>query len=240
MDITFSTDKVLLGAIPDPVKANKTLPEYFKKIPPQTTSDPMTGTVKRCLPFLEASSAGYIIPLWADMFVRANDDELNLNFPPNFPMSETMSSHSIEQIPDHPYADKPYGTTPLKLHNPWVIETEEGVSCLITAPLNHLETRFKLLDGIVDTDNYYNNINFPFLWTGGKGEFFIPKGTPIAHIIPFRRGPSKLSITEVDNDRRTIYHSKLSTCMRNSYKTQFSSKRKKSNQAECLENKIGE
>ena len=226
MKITFSVDKIMLGIIPNPVKANKVLPEYFKKLSPQISSDPTSGTVKRCVPFLEASSAGYIIPLWADMFVKAKEGDLTLNFPPNFPMKETLSDHSSEQIPDHPCSHMPYGNAPLKFHNPWVIETEEGVSCLITMPMNHLETRFKLFDGVVDTDNYYNQVNFPFIWTGGDGEFFIPKGTPIAQIIPFRREDSGMDVAELDSERLDRTTAKLGTCMRNGYKTLFHSKRK--------------
>lgn len=220
--ITFSVKKELLGGVlPQPKKANKFLPDYFKKLPPQLTSNPQSGTVKRCVPFLEATSAGYIIPLWTDVFVRATNGDLNFEFPSNAPLDSSLSSHEQQQIPDHPYSQRPYGNMPLKWHNPWTISTSEGVSCLITSPLNHLETRFKILDGVVDTDKYYNPVNFPFIWIGGEGDFYIPKGTPIAQVIPFRRVEFDFSVSELDQDRQTSVANKLGTVLRDGYKKMF-------------------
>ena len=73
-----------------------------------------------------------------------------------------------------------------------------------------MEKRFKVLDGVVDTDTYYNNINFPFIWTGGSGEFVIPKGTPLVQVIPFRRESSEFSVGAIDKGRKApnIWHSR--------------------------------
>jgi hypothetical protein len=235
MEIKFFTDAHLLDGIPKPVKANKHLPSYFKAMPPQVTSHPSSGTVKRCVPFLEACSMGYIIPMWADMFVTAKDGDLNFDFPPNYiPQEErkgmkgaTMSFHTTNQIKDHPLQNQKYGEHPCKLHSPWIIETSKGVSCLFTSPLNHMETRLKILDGVVDTDTYYNHINFPFLWTGGDGEFFIPQGTPLVQVIPFERTECKASYGQVDCERRDKVAGAVGTVMRNGYKTQIHHKGEK-------------
>ena len=69
-------------------KANKFLPEWFKKIKPfETPTGKLQGhrisgfldaiTVKKCVPVLDAMSLGYIIPLWADMMVYV-DHEVEL------------------------------------------------------------------------------------------------------------------------------------------------------------------
>jgi hypothetical protein len=219
--IKFFTQKHLIGAIPSPVQANKMLPEYFKKIKPQTDNHPSSGTVKRCIPFLDAASMGYIIPLWADVFVQARDGDLQIDFPKNLPMESSMSPHGQSQIEDHPLANKPYGNIPLKWHNPWGIQTPEGWSVLITQPLNHLETRFKILDGVVDTDEYYNQVNFPFLWTGGNGEFLLPQGMPLVQVIPFKRETLDCEICEEDADKKRHVLSKLGTVMSNAYRKKF-------------------
>jgi hypothetical protein len=182
--------------------------------------------VKRCVPFLDALSAGFIIPLWADLYVVASEGQLNLSFPHNLPMQKSIHAHGYPQMPDHPKADAPYGREFLKFVNPWVIETDPGYSCLFTAPLNHLEGRFKVLDGVVDTDTYYNNVNFPFMWTGGDGEFFIPKGTPLMQVIPFRREAFSLSIGVTDDARRGTTAGVLGTHMKNAYRQEFWSRRK--------------
>jgi hypothetical protein len=114
----------------------------------------------------------------------------------------------------------------MKFINPWVVETAPGYSCLFTSPLNHLETRFKLLDGVVETDTYYNSVNFPFVWTGGDGDFFIPKGTPLVQVIPYRRETFSLEVGVTDADRRTNIKARLGTHMKDSYRKEFWSKAK--------------
>jgi hypothetical protein len=221
MKIKFSCDAHLLSAIPSPVPAIKAAPEYFKAVKPQLDNNPSSGTVKRCVPFLDAMSAGFIIPMWCDVYVLACNGELSINFPPNFPQASTLGTHGLAQIPKHPLANKPYGNMPMKWINPWVIETEPGISCIFTPPLNHMEARFKLLDGVVDTDTYYNNINFPFLWTGGDGEFFIAKGTPLVQVVPFRREEQALEVSATDHDRKQDTHSILGTKLKNGYRDYF-------------------
>lgn len=215
----------MLGAIPSPVPALKAAPDYFKKLKPQVDTNPSNGTVKRCVPFLDALGAGFILPLWADMYVVIKDGDMHFEFPSNYP-EQSISEHSFDQIKGHPLSDTDYGEVPLKFMNPWVIETEEGVSCLFTSPLNHMETRWKILDGVVDTDSYYNNINFPFLWTGGDGEFFVPKGTPLVQVIPFVRQKFELEVSEIDMDRRDKTQTMLGTKMKNGYRDSYWHKRK--------------
>lgn len=223
----------MVGVIPKPVNSLRAAPEYFKAVKPQSDKHPGNGTVKRCVPFLDALSSGFIIPLWADVYVFARNGELTVEFPPNFPRQESLGSHSIVQIPKHPLAQKPYGDMPLKFINPWVIETDPGVSCIFTSPLNHMETRFKILDGVVDTDTYYNCINFPFIWTGGDGEFIIPKGTPLVQVIPFRREQCELEISVTDFDKMQKVSGILGTKLKNGYREEFWHNRKnKSNDEE--------
>lgn len=216
--IKFFAEEHLLGTIPSPIPAQKMLPQYFQKILPQTDSHPQSSTVKRCVPFLEASSAGYIIPFWTDVLVVARDGDLRIEFPQNAPISQSLGQHDYNQIEHHPLSKKPYGNLPLKWINPWGIETPKGWSVLITQPLNHLETRFKLLDGVVDTDEYYNQINFPFLWTGGDGEFYIPQGTPLAQVIPFQRQSLEMEVCVEDVEKRMRTTSKINSVFRHGYR----------------------
>jgi len=221
MKVTFSCDPHLLGAIPNPIPAVKSVPKYFQQIKPQVDKNPVNGTVKRCVPFLDALSAGFVIPMWCDVYVFASNGELKIDFPPNFPQSNSLGSHSEMQMPTHPLANRPYGNMIMKWYNPWVVETEPEVSCLFVAPLNHMETRFKLLDGVVDTDTYCNNVNFPFLWTGGDGEFLIPKGTPLVQVIPFRREDQHLEVREINTVKRQLVVSTLGTKIKNGYRDEF-------------------
>lgn len=226
MKIRFLCDEQMLGVIPNPVSAIKAAPEYFKQIKPQVDHNPQNSTVKRCVPFLDALSSGFIIPLWCDVYVFAKQGNLEIHFPENFPLGQSLGSHSELQIARHPLSNRAYGKQPMKWINPWLVETEPGVSCLFTSPLNHLETRFKILDGVVDTDNYYNNVNFPFLWTGGDGEFFLPKGTPLVQVIPFRRESLEINVSAVDTLKRSKVVSVLGTKLKNGYRDEFWSGKK--------------
>lgn len=220
-EIKFFATEEQLSAFPHPRPAQKILPEYFARMKPQSSAHPKSGTVKRCVPFLEAASAGFIIPLWADCLVTARDNNLHIEFSENLPMETSLSPHGFEQIRGHPLEKKPYGNIPVKWHNPWGIETAKGWSVLITSPLNHLEARFKILDGVVDTDTYYNQVNFPFLWTGGDGEFFIKRGTPLAQVIPFQRTDCHHSVVVEDTIRRKKTNAMLGTLMRHGYRSLF-------------------
>lgn len=224
--VHFRCDQSHIGVFPEPVPAVRKAPSYYKNIKPQTTPHPASTTVKRCVPFLDALSAGYIIPLWADVFVTAKDGTISIDFPKTLPMRESLGSHGYQQIENHPMAETPYGKIPLKFINPWLVETEPGISCLFTAPLNHMETRFKLLDGIVDTDTYYNNVNFPFIWTGGDGTFTLAKGTPLVQVIPFRRESYTMSVSAIDQQQKDKVNGILGTQHTRAYRDNFWSGRR--------------
>jgi hypothetical protein len=70
--------------------------------------------------------------------------------------------------------------------NHWAIKTPKGYSTMFIQPM-HRESPFTILPGIVDTDTYTAPINFPFIINDLKFEGLIPKGTPIAQVIPFKR-----------------------------------------------------
>ena len=224
-NVEFFIEKEFRDAFLKPKSSSKFFPEWFKTLPPQVTSDPRSSTVKRCIPFLDACSSGFIIPMWCDVFVKAENGDLTINFPENFPIN-SLGKHEPEQIKGYPLEKNPYGTMPLKWLNPWGIKTPKGYSCLFTSPLNHFETRFKLVDGIVDTDTYYNKVNFPFLWTGGDGEFLISKGTPLVQVIPFKRDTFQCSFADLDKEKHSKQLNIMGTMFNNIYKKLFWHKRR--------------
>jgi hypothetical protein len=68
----------------------------------------------------------------------------------------------------------------------WSIKTPNGYSSLFTHPINRIDLPFYTLGGIVDTDKWGEAGNHPFVFKNGW-EGIIPKGTPYAQIIPFKR-----------------------------------------------------
>lgn len=58
-----------------PVRAAKAFPNWFKKMERHAVKGNRdTATVKTCIPFIDAMSLGYIVPLWADMRVIVEDE----------------------------------------------------------------------------------------------------------------------------------------------------------------------
>lgn len=227
--VEFQTTEELIDVFDPPFPAVKGLPKFYKDLPPQIGDSPQESTAKRCIPFLEAASAGFIIPLWADMFVRVSDEELTIEFPEGLPLNSSIEYHSYTQLENYPLADiLPHGKTFMKFMNPWLVKTPPGVSCLFTSPHNHFEHRFKIIDGIVDTDTYYNYINFPFVWTGAPGEYMIKRGTPLVQVIPFVREKSlsKMSVSVVNDKEVNKVTNKMGTALYNKYRDQYWHKRK--------------
>lgn len=220
--IRFHTEEKWVDAIPKPEKANKFFPKWFKKIKSHIEDNPSKGTVKRCVPFIDALSLGYIIPMWSDCWIHVDGDQINFEFPEHYPFGESLGSHSYEQIKDYNLSNTAFGKMPFKWMNPWIIETDLGYSCLFTSPLNHLENRFKILDGVVDTESYYNNINFPFIWTEGNGSYFIEKGMPLVQVIPFKRDNYTASVGSIDVLKNTNTIASLNSNIKDGYRKEFS------------------
>lgn len=69
--VKFTAPSDALDTFPHPVKAQKKIPEWYRKLQPTVPKGTvMDGTAKRCIPVLDAMSQGYIIPLWCDVIIR--------------------------------------------------------------------------------------------------------------------------------------------------------------------------
>ena len=230
------TQEILLESIPHPVPAGKLIPDYYKKLLPKETDEygnKTINTVKRCPPFIDIMTEGYIIPLWWDITCLTTEDTGEIRFKQLFNGYNPVSDHSKEQFKYHPYQDKyPYSHVIAKFISPWLITTPPGWSCLFTSPFNHLESRFKLFDAIVDTDKHYMTINFPFVWTGLEtGQHVIKKGTPLVQVIPFKRDENLdfevSTMSDEDIKKAHIENTRHNVVVENYYRENNWSKRKK-------------
>jgi hypothetical protein len=94
----------------------------------------------------------------------------------------------------------------MKILNPWLIKTPPGYSCLFVPPLNNCDDRFDIIPGIVDTDVWDLEINFPFVFNGYKYETLetvIKRGTPYVQVIPFKRDNWEMKIKT--RDTKTVW-----------------------------------
>ena len=219
MEIEFSTHEEyynLKEDHPTPIKVN--IPDWYKKLEHGKKHDQFLfkKTIKGCMPFLETLTNGYLLRVHIDYYIKhgtvkddegkrsisiqtslehmgeayyANEKGININ---------TSGIHRIEQLEGAPAVEK-NGKVPFhKIANPWFIKTPRGYSCLFLNPLNNQEQdRFSIMPGIVHTDQYNLEINFPIIVNHekyGDCEFKIPKGTPYVQVIPFKRDDWKMKI----------------------------------------------
>ena len=179
------------GIIAEPLPAKSVIPEWFRHLPGidrsqvSATNDGLT--VKRCMPFLDALSAGWIIPLAVPVRLEITEGGRNVTAGWDFDL-EMVSNHSSFQLAGNPYEPHP----PMKFHNYWTICTPPGWSCLFVPPINRPNGIFEVLGGVVDTDEYRSPVNFPFVATASDGVYTLKKGTPLVQVIPFRRADAAI------------------------------------------------
>jgi hypothetical protein len=170
--------------IPKPYPSRKLLPEWFKSLPPKVTKGFESSTIKRCAPFLDSMTAGWIIPLAADIYIKTNDDCSEFNWECKYEKS-IIETHASWQISgdNHPSFPKPA----TKFMNYWSIKVPDDWSILFVPPLNRQDPRFTCMSGLVDCDKYEEFINFPFFWNKPNFEGILPAGTPLVQAIPIHR-----------------------------------------------------
>ena len=226
-EIEFSTHEdyfALKEDYPTPIKLN--IPEWYKKL----EHTYLNKTIKGCMPFLDTLTSGYLLKMPQDLHLRHNVDNKNENgdeFKDSFQtyglhdmshllgakhinLNSGFDTHSLKQVKGSPFIEKNKNLPFYKILNPWKIKTPKGYSCLFVPPLNNSDDRFSIIPGIVDTDTFPNEINFPIIINGDKYsvlEDTIEKGTPYVQIIPFKRDNWKM--TTKSRKQKELQNSRL-------------------------------
>ena len=206
---------------PHPKPASRFIPEQYKKLTKLQDGNILAPTVKACIPFLDSLTAGYIIPFEQDYVIEPVGDDFSI-----FPASkrdEDVDFHSKTQLPKD-WQEKA-GQQAGKFMNKWVIKTPPGYSCLFLPCMNRIEERFKIIEGVVDTDTYHNIINFPFILLKRDKQFLIEKGEPMVQVIPFKRESWKMWSGFKKFPGQAHAMNKLQSKWRDKYKTMFWNKK---------------
>ena len=190
--ITFRCPPELEAILPRPIPAVMGIPDWFKSMPATAFSDIVQTeqmTVKKCPPFIDAMTFGFLIPLVTDLHVENETFTWNLEFPSgaitSYPRSP-VDFHDSSQVIGTPLFDE--DSFIVKFNNFWTIETPPGYSLLVTHPVNRFDLPFTTLTGLVDTDLYKDDfINFPAQWRNPGFQGVLPKGTPVAQCLPVKR-----------------------------------------------------
>ena len=191
MTLTFRCPPDLIGILPEPIPAVQGLPDWFKAMP-QRVVNPRSGyqqeTLKRCPPFIDAMTYGFLILLATDLKVQDGEFAWNFKLPPG------VASHSFSPIDFHdpvqavgsPFFDDDRYI--IKFTNFWTIEAPPGFSLLFTHPVNRRDLPFTALTGLVDCDAYHDvPVQFPAHWHDATFNGVLPKGTPLVQCLPVKR-----------------------------------------------------
>ena len=213
--------KLLVGTkhsvLDTPKPARHYLPDWYKKLPQWVTGRPeivetadgvnvSSKGPKTCVPFLDSFLTGYILELNQDVQVRANHEGythvINWQYQ-EIPPMDARDDKTMASFP-HPegYSDFQYVW---KTH--FAMKTPPGYSLLITHPFNRHDLPFHTLSGIVDAEGGMSTGNLPFYMKLGF-DGIIPKGTPIAQVIPFKRDSWEIARDDIkmsDLNDKLIY-----------------------------------
>ncbi|MFL6799079.1 MAG: hypothetical protein ACJ8F3_16900 [Xanthobacteraceae bacterium] len=190
--VVFRCPPELEPILPRPIPAVLGLPDWFKELPQKAFSAALQEeqlTVKKCAPFIDAMTYGFLLPLVADLKVENGMFSWDRDIPPGafttYPRSP-IDFHDNNQVAGTPLYDDDRFI--LKFNNFWTIELPPGNSLLVTHPANRHDLPFVTLTGLVDADRYRDNfIHFPARWRDPGFCGVLPKGTPVAQCTPLRR-----------------------------------------------------
>jgi len=185
--ITFeSTNNDAWDVVEVPKSATKSIPSWYKRLravnlPRKMFNGRLDLTVKACVPFRDAMTAGYIYKTWTDIYITEVGDEIEWVYacqPNPFIVATRKSIPTPIGCHENEFAWQMY----------YAPITPKGYSCLIQQPLNDTESPFVTTAGVIDTDTglFAGTGSIPFFIKKGFTGL-IPAGTPILQIIPFKR-----------------------------------------------------
>jgi hypothetical protein len=208
-----------------PVPASKKIPQWFKNILPYFGKDKLSFpmdlsmpnvTIKRCVPFLDALSIGYMACLEVDLFVEKTDTGSIIRWRDT---SKQITVHSVDQFKGFKIPEE-YNYFVWKWHNNWSINIPNGYSIYFTHPSNRFDLPFYSISGVVDCDKYDMPVQYPFLL---KKDFegIIEAGTPLVQLIPFKRENWKSSIEKHNNNKSFLIKKNFFKTLLGSYKKNY-------------------
>jgi len=194
--ITFQPfDEYVEAADQPPVSASECIPDWYKKLPRyvNNTDKPIKALgrkdLKTCVPFRDAMISGYMILLPADIEVCISaDGDVDIFHNPNLSFRIVEKRGFLSPENQGYGMPNPIGTVPIMFA--WAalfgVGTNKSESILITHPLNRHDLPFVTTSGIIDSGYNDKAGNMPFFIKEGFSGI-IPKGTPIAQVLPFKR-----------------------------------------------------
>jgi hypothetical protein len=186
-----------LLAYGSPIKpASEFVPNWWKKLgktyTPNPESDP-SPTAKSCPGIFDFSRAGYILPMWADMYFKWHEGDLDgwdmMSSSIVQGLDDAVNRHDFRQVENAPFLENSCHAM-VKINTPWYMQVPKGVSLFLTQPFYHNNNDFTVCPGIMDPEvdrisnkelNCFIKLNTP------DKTIKIKRGQALMQIIPFVR-----------------------------------------------------
>ena len=164
--------------------AKEFIPDWWKRVQRKINSLDDKGTVRNCPSFPEYINQGFVVPLWCDLYLEIEQEGTWKWRTPdkNFSFSTHSNSQFRDWLPQHMQDNT---SMVVKPSCPWRVKTPPGWSVWQLPMYYHYNPMFETLPGIIWSD-IHHEINQQMLFKR-YGEFFIPRGTPLAMYVPFER-----------------------------------------------------
>ena len=204
INVDFVTTIEGLSELDDcvPKKAQEYIPDWWKNSPTikskKKWSGNSAGNMKVCPSFSDYFTKGYIVPMWVDSHLYFNSETKDWRWATS-DSKFTWEMHTNEQYldyVDHKFLNKESFFI-FKTKLPWNVFTTKGYSLYQLPTFFHFNEDFSVVPGVRDTD-VYHEMNIQFLIHTDKKEIFIPRGTPLAQYIPFKREKTILNVREAN------------------------------------------
>lgn len=231
----YPFDKTTQVFAPKPIPASKMVPEWYKK-QSSAGSDEMTtskgftsSTIKRCMPFFDLMTSGYLILTPCDIYLDAtNPDKLKYTVPDGMQEAtkNLFSEHNREQYAELPYDREYYHKDLLRINPFWAVSTPAGYSSIFFNPYYKDTLPIDAVSAIIDTDKYISNGHLSFFVRSGFSGV-IKQGTPLIQVVPFKRENWKMQIVDADLSEKEVDRQfiQIRSTFINGYKNKMRSKK---------------
>jgi hypothetical protein len=193
---------------PYPTSAQEKSPTWYKDQPSSFSKEDedrnLNLTVKKCLPFFDAMTMGYLLRMPVDLYINTKNKKVEWSISEEFSLIKDImiNWHSSEHISHYPSKSNFYVDDLLRINPMWMTRTPKGYSSFFTSPIHQSNIPIKAIEAVVDTDKFL---------TAGLNSFFLEKdfdgvikqGTPILQVIPFKRDSWEMDIN-MHNDPDAI------------------------------------
>ncbi len=220
--IEFSTLEPFSNITFKPLPAKKVPPAWLKNLSAESANG--APTAKKCPPFVDTFSLGYIIPAWQEFSLIPTENFYNFRAGVTHIHSPYENPRPVcsYQFPEQ-YAKTPLeGYHVIKIQTPWIIKTPPNISILILPPFGSEHTVIEAIPAVIDSDAYHVNFGFTCkIKFDPTKEIVIQPGTPLAQIIPFERKSWNMLHTTTSMLDHSKFSNKLKSYIMSGYRKLF-------------------